>query len=58
MPKKTFPSLYFKSKNILSLFYNCYKIKRPNDEDSEKWTTDESIYTWLQLDSNPEPLSS
>ena len=33
-------------------------IKRPNDEDSEKWTTDESIYTWLQLDSNPEPLSS
>ena len=45
MPKKTFPSLYFKSKNILSLFYNCYMIKRPNDEDSEKWTTDESIYT-------------
>ena len=58
MPKKTFPSLYFKSKNILSLFYNCYMIKRPNDEDFENWTTNESIYTWLQLDSNPEPLSS
>ena len=45
MPKKTFPSLYFKSQNILSLFYNCYMIKRPNDEDFENWTTNESIYT-------------